>query len=350
VIPSVGATAALGDAAVTAVVGWLRAHGATVAEPLDAAVIAGGRSNLTYRLTDAGAARWVLRRPPLGQVLESAHDVGREHRIMSALVDSAVPVPRMVGFCPDANLIGAPFFVMEYVDGIVLADRDTAERGLDPAARWTAGISIVDLFGRLHAIDPAAVGLGDLGKGDGYLERQLRRWGNQAERLTLAPAQAELMRDMLDRLRTAPPAQSGTAIVHGDFRPGNIIVGRDGAVRALLDWELCTLGDPLADLGWLMAYWGSPDGPPLPLAVPTRAAGFPTQDDVARRCAEATGRDIVEVDYYIAFALWRLGVILAGVQSRLRQGAYGEAADDHAEVGKKMAGVLAAADATLAAR
>jgi aminoglycoside phosphotransferase (APT) family kinase protein len=256
----------------------------------------------------------------------------------------------MVGSCPDATLIGAPFFVMEYVDGIVLADQDTAERELDPTARFTAGISIVDLLGRLHGIDPAAVGLGDLGKGDGYLERQLRRWANQVERLTLAQAQADLMRDVLGRLRTAPPAQSGTAIVHGDFRPGNLIVGRDGAVLALLDWELCTLGDPLADLGWLLAYWGSPDGPPLPLAVPTRAAGFPTRDDVARRYAEATGRDVVDVDYYIAFALWRLAVILAGVQSRIRQGAYGEAVDDEKAVGAKMVGVLAAADATLARR
>jgi aminoglycoside phosphotransferase (APT) family kinase protein len=345
-----GSSATVAEAAVGAVVGWLRAHGTTVAEPLDVAVIAGGRSNLTYRLTDADGTRWVLRRPPLGALVESAHDVGREHRIMSALVDSPVPVPHMVGFCPDANLIGAPFFVMEYVDGIVLADQDTAERELDRAARFTAGVSIVDLLGRLHGIDPAAVGLGNLGKGDGYLERQLRRWGNQVERLTLAPAQADLMRDVLGRLRTAPPAQSATAIVHGDFRPGNLIVGRDGAVLALLDWELCTLGDPLADLGWLLAYWGAPDGPALPLAVPTRAVGFPARDDVARRYAEATGRDIVDVDYYIAFALWRLAVILAGVQSRLRQGAYGEAADDHAEVGEKMAGVLAAADATLAAR
>jgi aminoglycoside phosphotransferase (APT) family kinase protein len=343
-------SATVNEAAVGAVVGWLRAHGATVAEPLDVAIIAGGRSNLTYRLTDADGTRWVLRRPPLGAVVESAHDVGREHRIMSALVDSAVPVPRMVGSCPDATLIGAPFFVMEYVGGIVLADQDTAERELDPTARFTAGISIVDLLGRLHGIDPAAVGLGDLGKGDGYLERQLRRWANQVERLTLAQAQADLMRDVLGRLRTAPPAQSGTAIVHGDFRPGNLIVGRDGAVLALLDWELCTLGDPLADLGWLLAYWGSPDGPPLPLAVPTRAAGFPTRDDVARRYAEATGRDVVDVDYYIAFALWRLAVILAGVQSRIRQGAYGEAADDEKAVGAKMVGVLAAADATLARR
>jgi aminoglycoside phosphotransferase (APT) family kinase protein len=319
---------------------WLADRGVEVREPLRFAVVPGGRSNLTYRVTDAAGGRWILRRPPLSSLHASAHDVLREHRIMAALRPSAVPVPDMVGAEPRPDLIGAPFFVMAYVDGTVLADQATAERALEPAARARAGESIVDLLATLHAVDPAAVGLADLGRGGDYLGRQLRRWGGQLDRLD----DDGRMRAVLHRLRASPPEQGDVAIVHGDFRPGNMIVGSDGTVRALLDWELCTLGDPLADLGWLLAYWGSGTEVALPLSVPTRAAGFPSREAVLERYARRSGRAVHDVGYYVAFALWRLAVILAGVRARTRDGAYGAPAAD-ATLEERVATVVAAADA-----
>jgi aminoglycoside phosphotransferase (APT) family kinase protein len=319
---------------------WLVGLGTPVREPLRFTLMPGGRSNLTYRLDDAAGGRWVLRRPPLSSLHASAHDVLREHRIMSALGPTDVPVPRMVGRCTDPAVLGGPLFVMHYVPGTVLADQATAETALSAAARRRAGESIVDLLVTLHAVRPDRVDLADLGRGTDYLGRQLRRWGAQLDRVD----GDALMRDVLGRLAEDPPAQAATTIVHGDFRPGNVIVGPDGEVRALLDWELCTLGDPLADLGWLLAYWGSGTEVPLPLSVPTRAAGFPTREQALARYAQRSGRAVDDVGYYVAFALWRLAVILAGVRARTRAGAYGDRGGDR-ELADRVATIVAAADA-----
>lgn len=306
---------------------WLATR-TSIVPPMQAERITGGRSNLTYLVRDASGAQWVLRRPPISGVIVSAHDVLREHRIMSALAATAVPVPRMVAACADPAVLGVPFFVMEYVPGIVPGDQEMAEQTLDLPARGALGPHLVDVLAALHAVTPSEVGLGDLGKGSDYVIRQLTRWEGQLDRLGV-PATAE-MRDVVNRLRDGAPQQRETTIVHGDFRPGNVIVGEAGEVRAVLDWELATLGDPLADLGWLLAYWGAPgDGVPLP--SPTRAAGYTLRNELAARYGETTGRSLDDLGYYLAFALWRMAAILAGVNARARQGAYGEVSVDVAD-------------------
>jgi aminoglycoside phosphotransferase (APT) family kinase protein len=302
------------------VAGWLAGHGVAIEPPLTASLIQGGRSNLTYQIADASGARWVLRRPPLSGVIASAHDVLREHRIMAALAGTPAPVPRMVAACDDLDVLGVPFFVMDYVDGVVLRDQATAEAQLTEAARRGVGTSLVDALVALHGIDPATVGLAGLGRGSDYVSRQLARWERQLERLGIP--EDDDMHDVLVRLQAGLPEQRDVTIVHGDFRPGNVIVGPDGQVRALLDWELATLGDPLADLGWLMAYWGAPaDG--LPMPEPTRAAGFGPRDRLGARYARLTGRSLEDLGFYLAFALWRRAAIIAGVNARARMGAYG---------------------------
>jgi aminoglycoside phosphotransferase (APT) family kinase protein len=312
------------DLPVEAVREWLTHSGVAVAAPLTATVIAGGRSNLTYLLTDQAGHRLVLRRPPLSGVIASAHDVLREGRIMAALAATSVPVPDVLAQCDGIDVLGAPFIVMGHVDGVVLRDQQTAEDELSVAARGQVGASLVDALVRLHDVPVVDVGLADLGKGVGYVSRQLVRWEGQLDRLGVAAS--PLMREVHARLQAEMPEQVETTIVHGDFRPGNVIVGADGNVRAVLDWELATLGDPLADLGWLVAYWGDADPvTPLPMSVPTTAEGFGRAADLVARYADASGRSVSDLDYYVAFALWRLAAIVAGVQARARQGAYGRA-------------------------
>jgi aminoglycoside phosphotransferase (APT) family kinase protein len=313
---------------VDAVGHWLAARGTPISPPLRAELITGGRSNLTYLVSDAVDARWVLRRPPMSGVIASAHDVLREHRIMAALSGTAVPVPRMVAACDDTAVLGVPFFVMEYVPGVVPGDQELAEQTLDMRARAALGPHLVDVLAELHAVRASDVGLAHLGKGSDYVTRQLTRWEGQLDRLGVPVTAA--MRDVLTRLRGGAPEQRETTIVHGDFRPGNVIVGEAGQVRAVLDWELATVGDPLADLGWLLAYWGAPgDGVPLP--SPSRDAGYARRKDLAARYAETTGRPLDDLAYYLAFALWRMAAILAGVNARARQGAYGAVSVDVAD-------------------
>jgi aminoglycoside phosphotransferase (APT) family kinase protein len=288
----------------------------------DTVVADGGRSNLTYRLTDSAGSSWVLRRPPLSGVISSAHDVLREHQVMDALARSAVPVPAMVAACPDASVIGAPFFVMQYVDGVVLHTQQLAEDELPESARARTGPGLMAALAALHNVDPAQVGLAGLGPGRSYVDRQLARWRKQLDLLGVQ-AGAE-MRSVHERLSAAVPAQAATTIVHGDFRLGNTIVGPDGTVLAVLDWELATLGDPMADVGYLAAYWGSAKaGQDIPMPVPTRAAGFTPLPELLSCYQRLTGRSLADLDFFIAFALWRLAAIIAGVNARARQGAYG---------------------------
>jgi aminoglycoside phosphotransferase (APT) family kinase protein len=340
---------------------WLSQQaGMPLMPPITAALLAGGRSNLTYQLTDAAGASFVLRRPPLSGVISSAHDVLREHRIMAALAGSAVPVPAMVAACPDESVIGAPFFVMQYVDGVVLHNQQLAEAELPEPARARAGCDLVSALAALHSVDPAQVGLSDLGlshlgtshlgTGASYVHRQLTRWRKQLDRLGVQAD--DTMCALHERLSAAVPDQTHTTIVHGDFRLGNAIVSRDGAVRAVLDWELATLGDPMADVGYLAAYWGSSDPRvDIPMPVPTRAAGFASLPEVLGCYERLTGRSLADLDYFIAFALWRLAAILAGVHARARQGAYG--ANGNAVAGSdaddRVRRVIAAAEAATTA-
>jgi aminoglycoside phosphotransferase (APT) family kinase protein len=308
------------------VTAWFEKHIDGVRAPLDFDLIAGGRSNLTFDVKDAAGGRWVLRRPPLGQVLATAHDMGREHRIISALAPTDVPVPAAIGLCEDDEVNGAPFYVMEYVAGTVVRDATVAER-LTPDHRRVAGESVIDVMARIHAVDVDAVGLGDLGRKDGYIERQLKRWYGQWE--SSKTRELQVVDEVFERLSQAIPEQQGATIVHGDYRLDNCMIGEDGQVVAVLDWEICTLGDPLADVGLLLVYWGYPDNDFAAVPMqPTTLAGFPRPDEILERYEAASGRVLTDVDFYVAFGYWKLACIVEGVYARYVGGSMG-AADEN---------------------
>lgn len=305
------------------VTAWLAANVTGARAPFRFEVIAGGHSNLTYSVLDAGDRAFVLRRPPLGHVLASAHDMGREHRIIAALQPTPVPVPPALGFCDDVAVNGAPFYVMGFVRGHVIRDAGAAANLLTPDARWRAGMSLAETMAAIHAVDVDEVGLGDLGRKDGYLARQLKRWYGQwnAQKTRELPAVDRVH----DVLAAHLPEQLGAAIVHGDYRLDNCIVGDDGNVAAVLDWEICTLGDPLADVGLLMVYHTGPDDEPSAwTGQATSAPGFPNRLDLLARYAEVSGRDVSDIDVYVCFALWKLACILEGVYARYLGGALGQ--------------------------
>lgn len=301
---------------------WLAARIPGLEPPLTFTLIAGGHSNLTYRFVDDRGAAYVLRRPPLGHVLESAHDMGREHRIVAALAGSGVPVAPTYGLCDDVAVNGAPFYVMGFVDGAVLHDAEAAARLAEPE-RAALGAHVIDVLAALHGIEPDSVGLGDLGRREAYLARQLNRWNKQwlASKTHEIPEMEETARLLEARM----PEQKGAAIVHGDYRLGNMIVGQ-GAIRAVLDWELCTLGDPLADVGYLLNSWSQPGEAAADLS-PTAVGGFPTREALCERYTAATGRDLTGINYYRAFSHWRLAAIGQGVYKRYLVGAMGERRD-----------------------
>ena len=294
--------------------------------PETATQIAGGHSNITVRLSDAGGRDLVLRRPPLHSVLATAHDMGREYRLISAFVPTPLPVPRTVAYCPDDDVIGAPFYVMEYVRGLVLHDHEVA-RQLDEPDREKAALSFIDALVELHAADVDDIGLGDLAKRDEYIARQLKRWYAQYEHSRTSDDQTVERAHAL--LSARIPEQRESTVVHGDFRLGNCIVSEQGAVQAVLDWEICTLGDPLADIGYVMATWpeNEIEAAPFPDA-PSLVPGFPKRDVLLRRYAERSGRDVSEVGFYVAFSYFRLACIIQGVYSRALGGAQGDTDDD----------------------
>jgi aminoglycoside phosphotransferase (APT) family kinase protein len=301
---------------------WIVANVDGLTPPFTPRFISGGRSNLTYQLVDATGRAIVLRRPPLGHVLQSAHDMGREHRIIAALRDTDVPVANALGLCEDVSVNDAPFYLMDFVDGAVLATIDDAN-AYPEASRTRAAEELIDVLGRLHAVDPDAVGLGTLGRKEGYIARQLKRWHTQFTQSKTR--ELPLLDEVHDRLEARMPPQRWTGIVHGDFRLGNMILGADGSLLAVLDWELATLGDTLADLGWLLSGWveaGEPTRGPFP--PPTTATGFPTRDGLAERYGKVTGRDLSDLPYYLAFARWRGACISEGVLNRYKRAVMGE--------------------------
>jgi aminoglycoside phosphotransferase (APT) family kinase protein len=306
---------------VAKVTAWFEANVDGARGPLRFDLIAGGHSNLTYGVTDAAGRRYVLRRPPLGHVLATAHDMGREHKIISALGPTDVPVAPALGLCTDESVNGAPFYVMDFVDGRVLRDVASAE-AISVEARRTASLSIADTLADIHAVDPDAVGLGDLGKKEGYIERQLRRWYGQFQQSqTRALPKVD---EVHEALAARVPEQGPATVVHGDYRLDNCMTDDDGRVIAVLDWEICTLGDPLADVGLLMVYWTeASDSHPMLLTAPTTVAGFLSRKEVLDRYAERSGRDLSQIDYYVAFGYWKLACIVEGVYSRYVNGAMG---------------------------
>ncbi len=307
--------------------GWLVEHVDGAEPPFAFDLIVGGRSNLTFQVTGADGTRFVLRRPPTGHVLATAHDMAREHRIISAVGRTSVPVPRTLGLCTDDEVNGAPFYVMEYVAGEVL---DSPERAalLPVELRRQACEHLVDVLAELHDADVDAIGLGDLARREGYVERQIKRWSTQwaNSRTRDIPAIEEVARHLAAHV----PEQHGVSIAHGDYRFGNCLVDvSSGQIAAVLDWELCTLGDPLADLGYLGVYWADASGESR-ANDPTGAPGFMSYDEVVERYAERTGRDVSQIDYYVAFSSWRLAVISEGVYARYRNGAMGDQDDPEA--------------------
>jgi aminoglycoside phosphotransferase (APT) family kinase protein len=300
---------------------WFTENAGEVEPPLAFERIAGGRSNLTYAVADAAGRRWALRRPPLGSRLASAHDVAREYRIISALRETPVPVAPAVGLSEEGDY---PFYVMDWVEGPVLRSKDDGDRFSDPAERRAIGERVIDTLVEIHSVDPDAVGLGELAKKEDYVARQLHRWqGQWAKQHT---RELPLVDEVHDRLAARIPEQGAATIVHGDYRLDNMILDPGGEVAAVVDWELCTLGDPLADVGLLIVYWGEEDDELLPLLEPaTMLPGFPSRAEVRELYAERSGRDLSEIDFYVALGLWKLAIVLEGVFARYRAGQYGEA-------------------------
>ncbi|MER7172110.1 phosphotransferase family protein [Streptomyces mesophilus] len=278
--------------------------------------IQGGRSNLTYDITD-GTSRWVVRRPPLGHVLATAHDMKREHRVIKALYPTSVPVPKTVLLCEDEEVIGAPFYVMEFVAGTPYrTDEELAPLG--PERTRAAVFSLVDTLVDLHAVDPESVGLADFGRPEGFLDRQLRRWGKQLD--------ASRNRDLagIDELHAALgrslPTSPTATVIHGDYRLDNVLLGEDDQIKAVLDWEMSTLGDPLTDLGLLVMYSVPLALDDSPISTTATAAGHPTPQELIERYAERSGRDVSAVSWYTAFAWFKLAVILEGIHYRYTLG------------------------------
>ncbi len=325
-----------------AVEAWFEANVEGAKPPLEFDRIAGGRSNLTYGVTDSAGDRWALRRPPLGKALGNAHDMSREHRVISALQDGPVPVPPLAGFCEDDSVNGAPFFVMDFVEGPILRTAKEAE-GFDETERRAIGERVVETLVKLHKVDPDAVGLGELGRKEDYVARQLKRWQGQWE--GSKTREVPLVEEVHDKLAERVPEQGPATIVHGDYRLDNMILAPSGEVAAVVDWELCTLGDPLADVGMLMVYWGDPDEQILPnVDPPTAIPGFPSRDEVSALYAERSGRDLSQIDFFVALGLWKLAVIAEGIVSRVAAGAYGDQDDGGAEFAKVVDRIAEAAD------
>jgi aminoglycoside phosphotransferase (APT) family kinase protein len=322
--------------------GWFEANVPGIAPPLEYERIAGGQSNLTYRVEDSAGRLFALRRPPLGRALASAHDMGREHRVIAALQDTPVPVPPVFGLCEDEEVNGAPFYVMGFVDGVVVRSEDEAVAAFDEGQRRIVGERLIDTLVAIHAVDPDAVGLEGLGKKQDYVARQLHRWGGQWEKSKTR--ELPLIEDLGERLAARIPEQGPATIVHGDYRLDNVIVDRATCdVAAVLDWELCTLGDPLADVGLLLVYW-SESGEEGGLRQATAAPGFPGRPELRERYAERSGRDLSEIDFYVALGFWKLAIVIEGVYARYAAGQYGDAQDQFEPLKAMVDGLAQGAD------
>ncbi|MGH3459011.1 phosphotransferase family protein [Aeromicrobium sp.] len=306
-----------------ALTAWLEKEGPGLfSGPLEATLITGGKSNLTYVVTD-GDTEVIVRRPPLGHVLATAHDMSREHRVITALGSTDVPVPETFALCEDDAVIGAPFYVMELVAGTPYG-RATQLEGLGAERTRAITERMVDTLATLHSVDPASVGLGDFGRPDGYLERQVRRWKKQLD----ASRSRELdgMDELIAKLETNIPVGGDATIVHGDFRLDNLLVNDSDTITAVLDWEMSTLGDPLTDVAVLLAYQQLADTVPPSGAVRAMvtdaplAPGYLPRDDVLQRYHEQSGRAVDDLDFHLALAFFKLAVILEGIHYRHTHG------------------------------
>ncbi len=280
-------------------------------------VVAGGKSNLTYRITD-GTTTWALRRPPLAHVLPTAHDMVREFRVVNALAPTDVAVPTAIALCDDTDVLGAPFYLMGFVDGVVLDKPDV----LAALSTEDAGRScrlLVDSLVALHDVDPASVGLEDFGRPDGFLERQVRRWHKQWQASETRPL--EVLGQVVERLAATVPEQSPSGIVHGDYRLTNVMFDHDIArIAAVVDWEMATLGDPLTDVGLLVVYQDLSATQALVMPEMTPERGFLTSDAMVERYAAASSRDLGRFDWYVGLGYFKLAVVAEGIHHRYLAG------------------------------
>ncbi|MEX0749527.1 MAG: phosphotransferase family protein [Dehalococcoidia bacterium] len=301
---------------------WFNEHVAPVGA-LTAEIIGHGRSNLTYRISSDGH-EWVLRRPPLSHVLPTAHDMKREYRVISALEDTDVPVPHAIALCEDTTVNDAPFYIMSFVHGLVPNDPSVVKQRYDEPTLRRIGEKLIDTLAALHMLEPASVGLADFGKPQGFVARQVKRFTGQIEqsRTRDVPQLAELAR----RLAASIPAESGEAIVHGDYRLDNCVLSDDGQIAAVLDWEMATLGDPLADLGMQIMYWAdttpgsTPGAPGISSNSVTALPGFLSRSEAIERYAKRTGADLTNLDFYVVLSFFKLAVILEGINARYLEG------------------------------
>jgi aminoglycoside phosphotransferase (APT) family kinase protein len=288
-------------------------------------LIAAGMSNLTYVVTPEGGSAddaVILRRPPTGAVLATAHDMAREHRVISALGPTAVPVPRTLHLCTDPEVLGAPFYVMQRVVGVHVVRELPDGYADEPAQRRAIGEGLIDVLADLHSVDHEAVGLADFGRPEGFLARQVRRWTQQWD------ATRDRDRPGLDalaaRLAETVPATRRSGITHGDYRLDNCLLdpAAPGRIRAVLDWEMSTLGDPLTDIGMLFVYWPQAgEERASSLSPVTTLPGFPTRVEIAERYAGRTGADLSELNWYVGFAFFKFAAIIAGIVARSAAGA-----------------------------
>lgn len=307
---------------VDAVEAWIQGHIDGLRPPFKWTRLEGGHSNLTYRLDDADGHAAVIRRPPQGELLPKAHDMGREWAIISALGPTPVPVPAALGFCENPDVTGAWFYVMGLIDGHPLYNADDTRHWVAEEHRRKMAMSFIDVLADLHRVDPDEVGLGELGKKENYVGRQLktwyRSWNSSIEGAQYDDPRAhELQQFLLENI----PDQGPARVVHGDYGMHNCLVGPDCAIAAVVDWEISTLGDPLADLVYALNRWPDPtdDEPVLPEAA-TAPEGFPTRTELAERYAERTGRDLSGLDYYVGFNRWKSAAIVHGVYARYCEG------------------------------
>lgn len=304
-----------------AVEAWLRTV-TEIAPPVAWTQLKGGHSNLTYLLRDSSGRELVVRRPPQGPLLPKAHDMWREYRIIEGLWPTAVPVAEPVGYCDDRSVADAHFYVMGKAGGIALYEAGETGEWLDVSARRRASEDFADVLAALHALEPAAVGLADLGRPDGYLERQIGRW---YAAWTSKAAEAEhddpRVHELYGLLEAKVPTTTSVRIVHGDYGPHNALFERDGRISAVLDWEIATIGDPLADLGYSVNAWAGPGDDPVDR--PESATGLPgfyTRDEIVARYVQQTGADLSDFDYYRAFNYWKRACIVHGVYARYKAG------------------------------
>jgi aminoglycoside phosphotransferase (APT) family kinase protein len=321
---------------------WLSDHVVDATPSFDFQLIAAGGSNLTFRVTDAAGHQWALRRPPVGHALPTAHDMSREWRIMAGLAGSAIPVPDCVAYCDDVAVNGAPFYLMSFVEGLILRNRASTADLTEEQAE-VATNSLIDVQIALHTVDLDAVGLGQLAKRDDYVGRQLTRWRSQVERANVRPV--PLMAELHERLVAAKPGEKvSPGLAHGDYRFDNTVLGPQFQIEAVLDWELCTIGNPIADFAWSLQYWADPgDHMSFLSDPPTLNEVFVRRHEVIRRYADRSGFDLSDLPYYTVFSWWKQACIVEGAYARRLAGATGGAggANDPEDIARRTDAVLA---------